>query len=348
MLSIYGRLPGKKRPRKPRARWLVALPGLLVSAFLVAQASPASATSVPPMPTNVTATTASPTSITVRWQYSGAPGAVFYVYQAATNDNITSGPSAANATSMTFSNLAAGESACYSVIAYALGAFSAWTDGTACAATKGWVQPRDWFAHVAGSGDQGDPINVIISGNSTIGIYTIISGLENLPAETFYAPLFVPPILPNQHWQTVLASPTPDLFTHCITQLVASVDPAAPPDKPEDISARQGGCETVLANDVDHIRLWYQSESGAYFITASKEHPCLHITFNLPTKWVNHCVTDYDGGRGKLVGDILTLASQNGWRVNLQLITPSVGGQRTQFDGTTLSFDGLVLVVTIG
>ena len=292
-----------------------------------------------PTPTNVTATATSPDNVHITWTDAAAPGASFVI-----SDGVfTAGSTSPGVTQFNWNGIDPNTYMCFTIAAKEGNGQSPWSS-YACTTTfpgDPWDQPVDWFAH-AGGGGQSDPINIVLTGTSTVDLATVYNWLN---AET--GPTLTNAVTgasyADQNWQQATA-----LGLTCMNSLSADVDSLGgnPIDGyiDQEMSVREGGCGAILDDYVDHFRAWSQVSTGATFIAASTEVPC--VTFVPPS--VSHCVTDYDGGRDQLVNDIESGANVHGLPVNVQYVTEYSAGTVTQLDGSAPGYDGQVAVITIG
>jgi hypothetical protein len=201
--------------------------------------------------------------------------------------------------------------------------------------------PHDWQATtVASSPVSGyDPINVIIipKGNVT----------ESQLAADLYAN--------SLSWQDVgIGTDIPGAIVgnRCISEEDAAPDPGNATRKKQDFSWRRLnlGCSDpnliLPGNTRNHARGYYQSGSGAWFVTASDEQEC---TLSNGSPW--HCIVPngFNSGRNGLVNDLRVLASVDGdYSVQLTYMQAYAAGTPPQTDPLgSVSYDGAVAVVTI-
>jgi len=168
--------------------------------------------------------------------------------------------------------------------------------GTSAASggTPDYCIPPDWNAHAEpGSLTPGaEPLNVIISANSTVPLADILSALSG--------------------WYAV---PTGSLSPGCLSPETATVTGSQPVVQQQ--SWRLEGCDIGNVRSLygyeNHVRIWNQpipdSQFGAWFISASLETACLPIIKGVPPT-------------GYKVGDLIPLASNYGttqlWQAWLQ------------------------------
>jgi hypothetical protein len=211
--------------------------------------------------------------------------------------------------------------------------------GTSAASggTPDYCIPADWNAHSITDPSAMEPLNVIISANSTVPLATILGGL-------------LPP------WESVSIG-TPFTKPHgCMSEETADVTGGT--QVPQAQSWRLQGCAggniLALAGLENHIRIWNQplpgSAAGAWFITASLEHTCFTPPF--------HCIDEdgYNDGAIKFVAAIISAGRHHGWTVKTRpdpRVSGSGGtgadsGAGTGLNSITYSGDVEVVTVTTG
>ena len=160
--------------------------------------------------------------------------------------------------------------------------------------------PADWNAHtVSGSRESGiEPVNFILTGDSDVGIDELISAMG------------------ADHWQKVsIGTGVFDPASgKCISEETATVEPnRTNANAGQSISLRVDGCNGIWESGENHARLYPQGATGAWFVAAAKEHPCLIAA--IPPWW--HCI-DSDGynlGRDGFFGAVMDAASRQGWYI---------------------------------
>jgi hypothetical protein len=202
--------------------------------------------------------------------------------------------------------------------------------------------PADWDASTAPSAPAPgmEPLNVIISAQSTVSLAQILSGLENFSINPFKDWDVVPPGLPP---------------AGCISVETADVTGNGP--VPQAQAWRLGGCTLGNAlsglGDENHVRLWNQpvagSTAGAWFVTASFERLCV-LSF-LPY----HCITSngYNNGAAGFVDDIVRAGPGNKWSVSVRVDQRRAGANGNGAHSgagvgvNNVSYNGTVEVVTV-
>jgi hypothetical protein len=225
--------------------------------------------------------------------------------------------------------------------------------------TKPYEQPASWdtkrvVSPIPEIADYIEPINVVISGCSTVSLSDIQAALGN--------------------WDTV-SDMTPIVFDtfriNCVSPEKADV--AGRGYVTQDVAWRLDGCLRGNALSVigleNHVRIWNQavpgSRYGAWFITASYETACVSkgpdlFTFESQEKhpakamkfW--HCVdggpgsffsNGYNRGAADFADDVVAAAQHKGWKVTEEMITRPITEGNIGEDG--VPFDDIVYVLTV-
>ncbi len=212
--------------------------------------------------------------------------------------------------------------------------------------------PAQWnTADASGLTPGAEPLNVIISAQSTVPLYQILKGMIG--------------------WAEVSAGTLP---SGCLSSEEADVSGTGDVGQLE--SWRLEGCTGAINNlalngGENHARLWSQpttgSPNGAWFISASYETLCVERNgIMVPVKnnkayflthptlaW--HCIDGsqgsigsdgYDRGAKDFVAGIEAAASTNNWRVTVR-VDPRPSGIGEGHAGTGVPFSGTVYVVTV-
>jgi hypothetical protein len=186
---------------------------------------------------------------------------------------------------------------------------------TGVSPSLGYMTPTGW---TASSANNTDPINIVISGNSTVPLSMILRGLGNNFAEVGN-----------------------DQNSGMSTEYF---DPGQGP-KGQDYSVRQGWLfsEAGTFGDVNHFRVWQQPGTGASFISASAEH--YDANHKMPDGSVRpwHAITNYNDSRNFVINAIKQEAAQMGWKVQDNWINTGAGTGYPE----NKSYDGRVDVLTI-
>jgi hypothetical protein len=202
----------------------------------------------------------------------------------------------------------------------------------------GFGMPPQWSAY-SPSNPNGDPINIIIAGNSKVNIGQILQELEK-----------------QKGWGQVATG-----LGISEQDFNAGEGPQA-----QNFSLRQGGYSTEFNNPVaglfgtltgnpalaalgnppfiNHFRVWQQPGTNADFISASYEY----FTVAKPTadglKPIYHNVVSFDDARTQLMGDLQAVANAKGWHIDtLWMRSPSGAG----LGSDNVPYDGEVAVLTI-
>jgi hypothetical protein len=230
-------------------------------------------------------------------------------------------------------------------------------------------EPVDWSAHApSGSSHPGtDPLNVVISANSNVSMDELMQALYDNPSNPDIAKLWQEYIrswvqgnpMDPQEFALKLMNAAFQHPTHP-WQAVNTGDPGKTPipvppwsqgvgyeeanldghKSGQNLSAREGGLDTLTDSNIDHFRAWQQQSSGAWFIAASKED----WEWKVPDVWDSyHHVTSYDEGRDKLVADIIAAADAKGWTVTVRYVSNKTDTKPENGVGN----DGRVAVITI-
>jgi hypothetical protein len=225
-----------------------------------------------------------------------------------------------------------------------------------------YCQPADWdTARAATPLAQippfAEPLNVVISGRSTVTLAAIQQALGD--------------------WKTVSTATdvsVAGIRLKCISS--ESADVTGNGYRPQYAAWRLGGClggnELSLSGNEDHVRIWNQpvpgSKYGAWFVAASYETMCLVRDGRLQTADANkgyavlhpgsayHCV---DGGPGSTAAAhpdgyddaatafsaaVATAAKKHGWQVSERTVTVARGARAGEGG---VPFSAAVHVVTV-
>jgi hypothetical protein len=228
--------------------------------------------------------------------------------------------------------------------------------------TADYCDPADWDTALASTPLKqipafAEPLNVIISAQSTVSLAQIQQALGN--------------------WKTVSTATTVSVTgirIKCISSENADVTGGG--YDPQHVAWRLGGCvdgnDLSISGNEDHVRIWNQpvagSGNGAWFIAASYETMCVVRNGKLQTAAANkswtalhpasayHCV---DGGPGSITtkhpdgysdaardfaGAIVAAAKGQGWHASQRTVTVT---RRASAGEGGVPFDGTVYVVTV-
>lgn len=208
--------------------------------------------------------------------------------------------------------------------------------------TPDYCIPQDWDAHtVASSPVQGlEPLNVIISANSTVPLAGVLDALHG--------------------WSQVDTGTPETDPTGCLSEETANVSGAGLVGQAQ--SWRLEGCYVgggalALVGRENHIRIWNQTvpsstAGSASFITASFEHVC---PSPVADRFFWHCINQdgYDDGAAAFVANIKVAGQAHGWTVTARRDWRNAGPAGTGVDsgaGTGLNgvaYSGYVWVVTV-
>lgn len=205
----------------------------------------------------------------------------------------------------------------------------------------GLVPGNAWLARTT-AGKNSDPLNMIIcfSGVTWKEVY---GGLAALEGRAFWRHWPWPPV--KGKWKKVTSpvqySPGNPPFkdgTHCTNALQAEYGTTT--WREQEFAAREGGCDSVLWNGVNHFRLWGSGSSAA--MSVSTEKPC-------QASYVNpkHCIVSFDRGRDLLSSQLETVAANLKLTIVTGLYDTQAGGTIRQPDGTSVSYDGKVRVIAL-
>jgi hypothetical protein len=202
-----------------------------------------------------------------------------------------------------------------------------------------------------------EPLNVIISGRSTVSLTDIQQALGQ--------------------WKTVSTATTVNItgiHLKCISSEMADVTGNG--YVPQHVAWRLGGCvegnDLSLSGNEDHVRIWNQpvpgSKYGAWFIAASYETMCLVHNGVLQTASSDeayaalhpsaayHCVDGgpgsihtahpdgYNDGAAAFTAAIVTAAKSRGWQVSQRTVTVPRGASSGEGG---VPFSRAVYVVTV-
>jgi hypothetical protein len=189
----------------------------------------------------------------------------------------------------------------------------------------GFGMPPQWSAY-SPSNPNGDPINIIIAGNSKVKIGQILQELEN-----------------QKGWGGVATG-----VGISEQDFNAGEGPQA-----QNFSLRQGGYLTEFNNPVNpagglpfinHFRVWQQPGTNADFISASYEYFTVAKQAADGFKPIYHNVVSFDDARTELLGDMQAVANAKGWHIDtLWMRSPSGAGVGSD----NVPYDGEVAVLTI-
>jgi hypothetical protein len=202
--------------------------------------------------------------------------------------------------------------------------------------TSDFLTPPDWFAHGLGNsggvGNNGsiEPINVIISAQSNVDPFGILTG--------------------SLSWDSCFNS---------LSTLQANVQPGQQDPINQVVGLRDGGCLQFFVGG-NHLRAWPQTltdGSTAYFIAASEEHGCRSDGGNaIPWPlWNWHCIDDdgFNQGRDDLVAEFIAGASASLPVYTIQIESAQLYSSGTGTDAGSgssvdhIPYDGSVSILTL-
>lgn len=219
----------------------------------------------------------------------------------------------------------------------------------ATAGVNGAFAPKNWTTHAEPGNPAGsDPLNVVISGNSTVSMTDLMNALGKVQEIATVSTSTGPPTRTIQaSWQSVNIGTTVTGFMfsgQCISAMDADVTPTSAQGTtavPQQISERVGGCLTAAnAVNVAHLRAYQQKASGAWFITVSTEKVCY------PNGKPWHCVISYDQAANQLVTDIADAAGQQHWGMTTSA-WQGAGGPTAGIGSNNVPYSGNVSVITL-
>jgi len=274
-------------------------------------------------PVNVSAYPLSTHQVTVTW-YDQTGGQAQYLV---TNGDYNSSLLPMGTTSTTWS-INPGQYMCFAVAAYEGGSYSAWSPYY-CLTAPTYDIPYSWFGSSSSSGSpQTDPINMILTSDSTVNLGQLYNALNALQGDPFTDPLG---ITVYAKWTRVYSPADNYTDGHCLNWVYADISGTW---RGEDFGAREFGCAPIvfdpLAGPINHFRAW--NYDGVSFIAASTEHVCTS----------GHCPVSFNDGRDLLMNNIYQAAASQGWTVSVHSVH--------EYGGNNINgapYDGNVDIITI-